>query len=293
MVTVQIAWTITLVAWILYFVNQRNEFESWHPLVAGILLLVLMLAGVTVIVIHLGRQVAHNRAVKDFISAVSHDLRSPLATVKLHLETIHLRDLSPEQTHACLETALQELGRLESGIEDVLTASRIERSGLQVNKERVEVLSFMRDYVQRKVDEVTARGASLAWCIPDDGALTVRADQKLLRHLLDNLVDNAIVHADPGVAIRVDVDAQGGCAVLGVQDDGPGLDRKQWKRIFRMFYRAPGNRWHRKGTGLGLFIVSSIAQAHGGRVWVDSPGPDEGCHFRVALPLTKSEPEAP
>lgn len=287
MITVQVAWTITLVAWILYFVQRRNALEGWSTLVAGILLLCLMLAGVTVIVIHLGRQVAHNRAVKDFVSTVSHDLRSPMATVKLHLETIKLRDLDQQQQAACLDTALDELDRLESGIEDILTASRLERRGQPLNKERVELVSFLAAYQQEKAEKIKWQGASVRCKHPTVGAIWVRADALLLRQMLDNLVDNAVAHGPKGVKISVEVVEHGGTAVIGVRDDGPGVARAERKKIFRMFYRAPGRRKHQRGTGLGLFIVASIAKAHDGRAWVESEGPGKGSLFRVAIPFAK------
>lgn len=288
MVTVQVAWTITLVAWILYFVERRNELEGWSTLVAGILLLCLMLAGVTVIVIHFGRQVAHNRAVKDFVSAVSHDLRSPLATVKLHLETVKLRRLEPAQQDACLDTALDELGRLESGIEDILTASRIERRSLRLDKERLDLAVLLDDYYKEKVERAKHTGATIRWERPSD-PFGVRADPRLLRQMLDNLIDNAIVHGPAGVTIDLELVKHGGAAVIGVRDNGPGVVRSERKKIFRMFYRAAGRRTHRRGTGLGLFIVGSIAKAHDGRAWVDSEGPGKGCNFRVAIPFSKKE----
>ena len=289
MITVQVAWTITLVAWILYFVERRNELEGWSTLVAGILLLCLMLAGVTVIVIHFGRQVAHNRAVKDFISTVSHDLRSPLTTVKLHLETMKIRKLGPDQQKACLDTALDELGRLESGIEDILTASRIERKSLRVDKRQLDMMAFLEKYHADKSDRVKLLDATLTWQRPEAGPFIVRADPDLLRKLLDNLVDNAVSHGQRGVRIELELVEHGGAAVIGVRDNGPGLPRSERKKVFQMFYRGVGRRKHRRGTGLGLFIVASIAKAHRGRAWVDSEGAGKGAHFRVAIPFASEQ----
>jgi len=111
-----------------------------------------------------------------------------------------------------------------------------------------------------------------------------------MRHLLDNLVDNALLHCGPKVRVQLSVTEQGRCAVLVVADDGPGLDRSEWRRVFRMFYRGRQSS-RARGTGLGLFIVAGIAQAHGGRAWVDSPGPGKGCSFQVALPLDVPGPQ--
>ncbi|HPY17049.1 MAG TPA: HAMP domain-containing sensor histidine kinase [Polyangiaceae bacterium] len=289
MVTVQVAWTITLVAWIIYFVERREELEGWSTLVAGILLLCLLLAGVTVIVIHFGRQVAHNRAVKDFVSTVSHDLRSPLATVKLHLQTLEYRTLSPEQQTLCLATALEELNRLESGIEDILTASRVERGNLRLDKDPVELADFLTSYCDDKGRMLSLHDAVLSWTPPQTQRFKVRADPKLLRQMLDNLIDNALVHGPRGVKIDLGLSERGGAAVIHVSDNGPGIVRSQRKKMFRMFYRAPGHRKHRKGTGLGLFIVASIAKAHSGRAWVDSDGAGKGSTFHVAIPFAKEE----
>lgn len=286
---IQIAWTLVLILWITTVAEQRRRvpFEGIGLLVLGVVLLVLMLVGVTVIVIHFARQVAHTRAVKDFISQVSHDLRSPLATVKLHLETIKLRELTTTQKQSCLDAAIHELGRLEDGIEGVLMASRLERDKLKLITEPVGLDEFLRQYAGAKLDDVILRGGSLE--IGRLQRLTVRADPLLLRQMLDNLVNNALLHCQHGVKITVSLYEQAGCAVITVLDDGPGLPRNEWKQVFKMFYRAAKSGGHRKGTGLGLFIVAGIAKAHGGRAWVESQGMGSGCEFRVAIPLIRKE----
>ncbi len=286
-VAVQTGWTVALIGWIVYFFDRRRrlEHEGWHPLIWGILLFALMLAGVTGIVVHFGRQVALNRAVKDFVSQVSHDLRSPLAIVKLHLETLKLRTLTPEQRVDCLATALHELARLEGGIEDILTAARIDRARLKLSAQPLALKPFICAYIFEKSKAATLLGGTLLFDEPSR-PLVARADAGLLRKVLDNLVNNALTHCPGGVKVRLSLGEQGRCAVIGVTDNGPGLEHKQLRKIFRMFYRAPGAR-HSKGTGLGLFIVAGIARAHGGQAWAESPGPGGGCTFRVALPLAE------
>ena len=249
----------------------------------------LLPVGVTVIVVHLARQMSHTRAVKEFVTRVSHDLRSPLTTVKLHLETVLLRDLEAEQRAACLDAAIQELGRLEGGIEDILTASRIERRQLQLTAQPLELGRFVSDFVDDRTPATKTQRAALAWIDAGYGPMAVKADPLLLRRALDNLVDNAIVHGPVGVEVRMELGRQAGFAVLAVTDNGPGLERRERKRVFRMFYRGVRNRRHRRGTGLGLFIVASIARAHGGSAWIDSPEDGRGCRVRMAIPLTKDE----
>jgi hypothetical protein len=280
-VAVQVAWAVVLLLWILAYVSPypgrygpSASLFGW-----GLGFLGLMLYGVNVMVIHFARQATHSRAVKDFISRVSHDLRSPLAIVKLHLETMLKRELSPEQTRACLDAAWQELGRLETGIEGVLTASRLEREKLQIEARRLDLREFLEGYLARKREVVRLSGGHLA--SGDLSNLSVFADPVLIEKILDNLVDNAVNHCPPGVNIRVSVAEQSRFAILTVEDDGPGIERSERRKIFRMFYRTRLNRG--RGTGLGLFIVEGVVKAHGGRVWVESPG--VGSAFHVALPL--------
>jgi signal transduction histidine kinase len=277
----QVTWTIILIIWIIAFAERRSQ------LIWGLVLLGMLLLGVTSLVIHLARQISQTRAVKDFVSQVSHDLRSPLATAKLHLETVMSRALDEKQKENCLSAALQELQRLETNIESVLTASRLERKKLALSTEPMRLDDFLRDYAASKKDNVTLRGGTLsASYLPP---LTVEADYVLMTRMLDNLVDNAMVHCHKGVNIELALAEQTRCAVIDVIDDGPGLPSHEWRKIFRMFYRSARSNY-RKGTGLGLFIVWGIARAHGGRAWVENSTKGKGCRFRVAIPLLeKSE----
>jgi len=286
---VQIVFTASLLTWIFFFSSwqARHPEAGWAPFVVGLSLLVAMLGLAITAVIHLSSQVAHNQATKDFVSQVSHDLRSPLAIVKLHLETLRLRDLTGDQRSDCIAMALTELHRLENGIEDVLTASRIERSALRVNAAALDLRPFLDEYATAKLPLVRAQGGELLWDSAKASRLVAHADPAALRQLLDNLIDNAVRHCQKGVAIRLEMLEQARCAVLSVSDDGPGLEERELKKIFRIFYRAPPSRRHTKGTGLGLFIVAGIAKAHGGRAWAESHGPGQGCQFRVAIPLAQ------
>ncbi len=287
-VVIQLAWTVSLILWILSFVQWKTWVPSlsWGVLVLGILLFVLVLAGVIALVIHFARQVSHTRAVKDFISHISHDLRSPLATIRLHLETVRLQELTEAQRQECLDAAIEETERLESNIQEILTASRIERSRLRISAETLELNVFLAQYFGRKEKEVRLKGGTLhSEALPP---LKVRADSRLLQRALDNLIENALLHGRPGVQIRLTLEEQARCAVISIADNGPGLPRQELRRVFRMFYRSSNAMGVRKGAGLGLFIVKGITQAHGGRAWVDSEGSGRGCRFRLAIPLLPS-----
>ena len=276
-VAVQMAWAMVLLFWILAYArpgSARHGLFGW-----GLAFLALIILGVNVLVIHFVRQAAQNRVVKDFVSRVSHDLRSPLTSVKLHLETVLRRELSPETARDCLEAALQELGRLETRIEGVLTASRLEREKLRIEARSLDLGAFLRAYLERKRDLVVRGGGHLHIGALD--ALPVRADPAMMEKVLDNLVDNALAHCPPGVHIQVSLARQDHHALVTVADDGPGIPPREQRKVFRLFYRADSARG--RGTGLGLFIVASLVKAHGGQVWVECPAP--GSAFQVALPL--------
>jgi len=279
-IAVQMAWAMVLLFWILGYVRPHvGRAPSLGLFGWGLVFLALMIFGVNVLVVHYAHQAAHSRVVKDFVSRVSHDLRSPLASVKLHLETLLKREVSPEQARACLDAAWQDLGRLETSIDGFLMAARLERRKQRIDLHPLDLGAFLERCLARRREAVVRGGGSLDFGpLP---ALWIRADPAMLEKILDNLLDNALCHCPPGVRIRVALARSGNLARLTVADDGPGIAPGERRKVFRLFYRAGSA--HGRGTGLGLFIVASLVKAHGGRVWVECPG--VGSAFHVALPL--------
>jgi len=180
---VQVVFTAALLTWIFYFIawRARHPGAGWAPFVVGLILLVAMLGLAIAAVVHLSRQVAHTQATRDFVSQVTHDLRSPLAIVKLHLETLRLRKLNSEQRSECIAMALTELGRLETEIEDVLSASRIERSAMRLDVAALSLRPFLDEYAGAKRAQVEAQGGSLAWDGEKAAPLVARADPAALK----------------------------------------------------------------------------------------------------------------
>ena len=288
-IAVQMAWAMMLLFWILAYLRPYAARAAPSPgrFGWGLGFLALMILGVDILVIHFARQTAQARVVKDFISRVSHDLRSPLASVKLQLETVLERELRPDQARACLEAARQDLGRLETSIEAVLLASRLERRKPSIVTQDLDLGDFLRTYCGRMGDRVARDGGHLE--IGPLPGLPIRADPALLERILDNLLANALGHCPSGVHIRVALARQGHLARLTVADDGPGIPPRERRKVFRLFYRASTARG--RGTGLGLFIVASLVRAHGGRVWVECPG--TGSCFQLALPLGEKPAGSP
>ena len=221
----------------------------------------------------------------DFVSLVSHELRSPMATVIGSARTLQSRwrELSPEQRESFLALIEDETSRLASLIGDVLDTSRIEAGTFTYTFEDVEVGELVRGIVSATEigqDEVELRAQI------SDGLPTVRGDSERLRQVLANLVENAIKYSPAGESVDVLATASNGQVQVAVTDRGPGIPAAEHGLIFEKFGRATSGRGV-PGTGLGLFIARSIAEAHGGSLEVQSI-PDHGATFTLTLPLRSS-----
>ena len=217
----------------------------------------------------------------DFVSLVSHELRSPMAAVIGAAQTLEQRwrELSPDQRSSFLALIADETSRLADLIADVLDTSRIEAGTFTYKFEDVDVGELTEEAVAAASvgqDEVPIH-ASVQRPLP-----IVRGDRVRLRQVLSNLIDNAVKWSSAGARVDVDVAPSNGRIVIGVRDRGPGIPREEHNLIFEKFGRAKGGGG-RSGTGLGLFIARSIAEAHGGTVDVRST-PGEGATFTLVLP---------
>jgi signal transduction histidine kinase len=221
----------------------------------------------------------------DFVSLVSHELRSPMASVIGAAQTLEQRwrELSPDQRSSFLALIAGETSRLAELIADVLDTSRIEAGTFTYRFEDVDIGELAEEAVASASvgqDEVPIR-AVVQRPLP-----VVRGDRVRLRQVLANLIENAVKWSNAGEDVDVDVSATNGRVVIDVRDRGPGIPRDEHGVIFEKFGRAKGGAG-RSGTGLGLFIARSIAEAHGGSVDVRSV-PGEGSIFSLVLPVGRS-----
>jgi signal transduction histidine kinase len=220
----------------------------------------------------------------DFVSLVSHELRSPMAAVIGAAQTLQQRwrELSPDQRAAFLALISGETSRLADLIADVLDTSRIEAGTFTYRFEDVDIGALTEEAVASASigqDEVPIQ-SNVHGPLP-----VLRGDRTRLRQVLANLIENAVKWSDAGEPVDVEAYALNGRVVVAVRDSGPGIARDEQTMIFEKFGRAKDGTG-RAGTGLGLFIARSIAEAHGGTVDVRS-APGEGATFTLALP-TKS-----
>jgi len=216
----------------------------------------------------------------DFVSLVSHELRSPMAAVIGAARTLQgrWRELTPDQRQSFLSLIGDETARLATLIDDVLDTSRIEAGTFSFSFSDVDLAELLRDVVaavELAQDEVEV--------VTDVGALPpVRGDRERLRQVIQNLIDNAVKYSSAGGRVRVSAMSDDGHVLVDVEDQGPGIVPEDKELIFEKFGRSSGGA-AKPGTGLGLFIARSIAEAHGGSLDVESV-PERGSVFRLELP---------
>ena len=219
----------------------------------------------------------------DFVSLVSHELRSPMASVIGSARTLEQRwrELTPDQRESFLALIAHETSRLAELIGDVLDTSRIEAGTFSYSFEDVDLGQLVRDSAaaaEHAQDEVAVR-AVVHGPLP-----AVRGDRDRLRQVLVNLIDNAVKYSPPGDEVQVQAESSNGRVVIEVRDRGPGISPEHQKVIFEKFGRVNIGDQAKPGTGLGLFIARSIAEAHGGALEVRS-APGRGATFRLSLPV--------
>jgi two-component system sensor histidine kinase TctE len=227
----------------------------------------------------LGRAAAGARAQQEFQANVAHQLRTPLAGLKLQLEWLAEHHKDDAESRASLALMLRANERLIRETNQLLALARAEPSHFEAARlEPLDLSDLVADAVQGLVDQAVARGIDLGFALEP---APIRGDRFLLRDLLDNLVDNALRYTPPGGSVTVRAGMVEGAARLVVEDTGPGIPPTQRARVFQRFVRLDERT---TGSGLGLAIVRDIAQVHGAQVELGS-GPDgRGAVFTVRFP---------
>jgi signal transduction histidine kinase len=294
---IQILWILLLVVWIYWFLGRHHRLKAlaeqyqaewlpnkadWLILTEGIILLVAILIGVYVIFLYWRRQASLYRAQRHFINQVTHELKSPLASLQLHLQTIQLRQPSGEQLQQFIAMMQTDSERLHGLIDNLLSAGRIEHKGAKLNLEVGNLSAFVETHLRKEQAVFPAQG-ELSWNIEPD--MIVRYEAESLETVLRNLMENALLYVNGPPVVHIELKREGGLAHLIFADQGLGIARKYRKKVFRMFYRVRRSNAARRGSGLGLFIVRSVIRLHGGKVWIESSETGTGTRVHLLLPL--------
>jgi two-component system sensor histidine kinase SenX3 len=263
---------------------------SWRTgilLVLGVLLLALIISGVVINTVFLVREIRRNEQHDAFINAVTHELKTPVASIRLYLETLQKRPVEEAKRKEFYRIMLEDSDRLLATIEQILRTGRIGASSRKLNLSPVDIGDLVADCAARARTLHSLSPESLQY--HSGPPLTIRADLEEVRAAVANLIDNAVKYSGSEVRVSVEIDqAEGKYVLVRVKDQGAGIPRSELKQVFKRFYRVPGALASRvKGTGLGLYIVRSVAKRHGGRAWAESDGLGRGSTFVLQLRADK------
>jgi len=255
----------------------------WIVYLFGMILFLLLIAGLGLMVILLLREVQLNERQSNFISAVTHELKTPVASLKLYLDTLTFRELDEKRREEFYRTMRQDLDRLHGTINSVLDAAVYShRAPLEL--EPLDLAALVVRAIALTETRNQLPGGTIRYRGPD--SLMLPGDAAALEVAVLNLLDNAVKYSRDEVRVEVELDAgERGRARLRVRDHGIGLSPRDLRFVFNRFYRIGAEvRRSRPGTGLGLFIVRTVVRKHRGSVSGDSAGPDQGSTFTVTLP---------
>jgi signal transduction histidine kinase len=267
------------VSWIV--LNRRGLL--W---ILGIIFFLPVIAGMVLNTIFLVREIRRNEQHDSFINAVTHELKTPVASIRLYLQTLQTRDLDEEKRREFYRIMLEDSDRLLQTIEQVLQAGSSGSRWRRIARQRVDLAEVTRECVVLARTRYHLADAALSYEQHVGQRPIVMGDPDELKAAIWNLIDNAIKYSSGQVQVRVALDEmEGQRFAVRVTDQGVGISPAELKRIFRRFYRIPAAVAMRaKGSGLGLFIVRSVAKKHGGRAFAESEGQGHGSTFTLLLP---------
>jgi two-component system, OmpR family, phosphate regulon sensor histidine kinase PhoR len=296
----QVAWLTLLGLWIyrylsVYYAETENALS--HPLlshranvaalVGGLVLLVAVSVGMSLLFARLNSQLKTARMYENFIANVTHELKSPLASIQLYLETLNEKKIPEARRKEFLVRMMRDADRLNNLINSILKIAGLEQKNVAHHFEVLSAEPVVRCLVREAVEQFKLpRGAVR---IEGHTACRIVADRNALKIVFNNLIDNAIKYSTGRPRIHIQYRCNAGNLAVAFRDRGIGIAPKDQKRVFDKFLRLDGpNIPSVKGTGLGLFWVREILRIHGGRVSAASRGENRGSTFTVELPVYRT-----
>ncbi|HEY2462399.1 MAG TPA: HAMP domain-containing sensor histidine kinase [Candidatus Acidoferrum sp.] len=268
------------VSWIVF--NGRRV----GYLVLGIIFFGLIIAGLVLNTIFIVREIRRNERQDTFLNAVTHELKTPIASIRLYLETLQSRQVDEAQRKDFYRIMLEDADRLFGTVEQVLKAGEVRHGSKRRNWQEVDFPALVQSTLELARLRHNLNAEQLRLSSPLPARVAVLGNPEELRTAVFNLFDNAIKYSGERKDIAVEILTPNmDTILLNVQDRGVGIPQVELKRIFNRFYRIQnGSTGTVKGTGLGLFIVRSVARRYGGEAYANSEGEGRGSTFTLRLP---------
>jgi len=295
---VQIAWIGLMIVWVYwYFENRQNLAEftkklppellesdfNWIVLLEGGVLMLVILAGVYVIFVYWNKQSQLYQLQSNFISSVSHELKSPLASIQLYLETLKYQKVSSEEAQDFVETMLSDTERLSDLIDNILESSKSDPKSMQSQFSSVDIVSFLQETIAHHQKLFEDKQCVIQLKFND--YVKVSIDGRAMRMVFNNLIANALRYSPAGTVLTIAVRRDQKFCIIDFIDQGFGFDKKELKKVFKKFYRVQNQETQNiEGAGLGLYISRQIIKNHKGKINVFSEGRGKGTHFMLSLP---------
>ncbi len=260
-------------------IQQAQKRKTAQYLGEGITFFLLIAAGAVFVFRAVRRQLKFSQEQQNFMMALTHELKTPIAVTKLNLETLQKRKLEESQQQRLIQTTIQEANRLNSLCNNMLLSSQIEASGFKISTEEINFSELVNDCTQDFI--VRYPHAKINTAITKE--VFINGDQLLLQMAVNNLIDNAIKYSPKEAVITVFLLQQKNKIIVEVKDEGKGIANEEKKKVFEKFFRS-GNEATKgaKGTGLGLYLTQKIIQQHNGNISVTDNTPT-GSIFTITL----------
>ncbi|GIV32781.1 MAG: two-component sensor histidine kinase [Chitinophagales bacterium] len=263
---------------------RQYERQKWMIAGEGLVFMILLVMGSIRLLQTFRKEMRLAQQQSNFLLSVTHELKSPLASVKLSLQTLLRRVQLEAKYKNLIDNSIEDIDRLTTLVDNLLYAARMEDDSFSLHREKTDISDLTR-HVIRHITGLAKDGVTVKTCIQDN--LVLHTDKMAWSSLVQNLVENAMKYSPPPACIEVHLKKEHGHIVLTVKDNGIGIAPEERANIFKKFYRIGNEETRRtKGTGLGLFIVKKIVELHKGKITLSDNEP-KGTIFRIVIPDTE------
>jgi len=260
--------------------EEKLAKRMWMVIGEGTVFLILLILGVYITQRAFKKEVALSHQQKNFLLSVTHELKSPLASIKLHLQTLLKRNLDKNTSEEIISNAINDTERLTNLVENILLSTQIDSSSYPIQKERINLSGLISDFLSKATDDPNTNHQLASTIEPD---IYLNADKMSWVSILSNLLENASKYSPDNSTITINLTKSNNTINLSISDEGDGIADEEKPNIFKKFYRIEKEETRRsKGTGLGLYIVKYLVEKHNGHISVKD-NTSTGSIFEVTL----------